>query len=115
MQKTDMHPFITFFFGINRQDDFSVPDSYMDDEAGRIASCDADFIGTYCQQIIDGTSTINTLIYALPSLTRGIRKRPQRDREDIKYALKRVLFHAQLTEANRNRITDAVFTISRCA
>lgn len=113
MQKSISHPFITFFFGLDRQNDDSVSDSYYD-EAGRIASCDANFIGDYCQQIIDGTSTVNTLIYALPSLTRGIRKRPQRDREDIKYALKQVLFHAQLTETNRGRISNAVYTISRC-
>ena len=105
MQKSISHPFITFFFGLDHQNDDSVSDSNYD-EAGRIASCDANFIGDYCQQIINGTSTVNTLIYALPSLTKGIRKRPQR--------LKQVLFHDQLTETNRGRISNAVYTISRC-
>jgi len=113
MQKTTVLPFLTFIFGFNCQDSFSVSDSYMDDAAGRIASCDAVFISDYCQQIIDGTSTINTLIYALPSLIRGAKRHNQRDRDDIKYALKQVLFHAQLTEANRNRISKAVYAISR--
>ncbi len=116
-----LHPVLAFIFGLNQK---TMADSFCSasttnisnletDESVQLAFGDAEYIDNYCQRIIDGTASIHKLIYALPSLTLSMRKRSSSDRVAVKNSLKQVLFHAEISDAERERIYNSVCEICR--
>ena len=117
------HPVLAFIFGLNRQSAETTPafsanstttsiyDTQDTDEPSRLAFGDISYVEDYCQRIVDGTAPLNMLIYALPSLTRSLSRRTHGERDIAKLSIKKLLFHAVMTDLERERIYKAVRTI----
>ena len=84
------------------------PDS---NESASLAYGSVENLENYCQRVISGTASIKVLIYALPSLIKSMKRRPQCERNSAKDSLKQVLFHANISDEERERVYNAVCTI----
>lgn len=117
------HPVLAFIFGLNRQSTKTTPtfsatstttstyDATDTNEPSRLAFGDISYVEDYCQRVVDGTAPLNILIYALPSLTSSLSTRTLCDRNIAKLSLKKLLFHAVMTDLERERISKAMRTI----
>ena len=105
--------FTLLFGGSDRKENTFKTFVSSNDSSYKIASGDVVFITQYCQEIVSGTSHVNILVYALPNLVSEMRKRPQGDRDTVKDSLKNVLFHAQITGLQRERLYNALCSICR--
>lgn len=117
------HPVLAFIFGFNRQSVKTTPtfsatstttstyDATDTNEPSRLAFGDISYVEDYCQRVVDGTAPLNILIYALPSLTSSLSTRTLCDRNIAKLSLKKLLFHAVMTDLERERISKAMRTI----
>jgi hypothetical protein len=117
------HPVLAFLFGFNGQSAKTPPtfsatstttstyDAANTDEPSRLAFGDISYVEDYCQRIVDGTAPLNILIYALPSLTKSMSCRTRGERDIAKLSLKKLLFHAVMTDLERERIYKAVRNI----
>ena len=116
------HPVLAFIFGLNYRNNartinstpMSTDCAYQyPDEPSKIAFGGSEYVSEYCQRIVSGDAPVNALIYALPTLLEALKPRLHTDREAVKLALKQVLFHATMTDMERERIAKAVGTICR--
>ena len=78
-----------------------------------IAYGNVQYLENYCRQAAKNLAPIAPLIYALPSLVSAMKQRPASDREVIKTGIKQILFHATITDVERNRIYKAFCQICR--
>lgn len=116
-----LHPILAFIFGLNQETManslYSTPASDVDtvetDESVQLAFGDVEYIDNYCRRVINGTASIRKLIYALPSLIKTMRKRSLSERATVKDSLKQVLFHADISDTERERIYNSVCEICR--
>ena len=84
-----------------------------DNPSVMIAYCNVQYLENYCRQAAKNLAPIAPLIYALPSLVNAMEQRPASDREVIKTGIKQILFHATITDVERDRIYKAFCQICR--
>ena len=113
-----LHPVLALILGLDQNDTpkttSSAPlsnDRPDPNESASLAYGSVENLENYCQRVISGTASIKVLIYALPSLIKSMKRRPQCERNSAKDSLKQVLFHANISDEERERVYNAVCTI----